>query len=102
MSAYAEAISYLCIVFTGLGLYGGSALCYFMRSDVISERGAPGSGTAIQGDDLADSETEAFWLLVACIGLAAVGCCFCVCVVCGWKHIAQAIDVIDAAADFAV
>lgn len=40
--------------------------------------------------------------MVGCIGLAAVGCCYCVCVVCGWKHLAQAIDVIDAAADFAV
>jgi len=51
---------------------------------------------------LNDSKTEAFWLLVGCIALAAVGCCFCLCVVCGYKHVKQAIDVIDAAADFAV
>lgn len=104
MSAYAEAISYICIVLTGLGLYGGSILCWFMRADVMKERGTIGGAGSqgVQGDDLADSETEAFWLLVGCIGLAAIGCCFCVCVVCGWKHIAQAIDVIDAAADFAV
>lgn len=47
MSAYAEAISYICIVLTGLGLFGGSILCWFIRADVIEERGAPGSGTAI-------------------------------------------------------
>lgn len=103
MSAYAETIAWICIFLTGIGLFGGSALCWFMRSDVVTERGTPGNpGLAVQGDDLNDSETEAFWLLVGCIGLAAVGCCFCLCVVCGYKHVKQAIDVIDAAADFAV
>lgn len=102
MSAYAEAISWVCIFLTGIGLFGGSALCWFMRSDVIAERQAPGSGAAVQGDDLNDSETEAFWLLVGCIALACLGCCFCLCVVCGYKHVKAAIDVIDAAADFAV
>lgn len=102
LSAFAETIAYICIVLTGLGLFGGAALCWFMRADIIAERGDVGDGTAVQGDDLNDSETEAFWLLVGCIGLAALGCCFCVCVVCGWKHVKHAVDVIDAAADFAV
>ena len=102
MSAYAEPIAWVCILLTGIGLFGGSALCWFMRADVVNERGAVGSGQGVQGDDLNDSETEAFWLLVGCIGLAAVGCCFCLCVACGYKHVKEAIDVIDAAADFAV
>jgi len=102
MSAYAETIAWICIFLTGIGLFGGSVLCWFMRANVVTERGAPGSGAAVQGDDLNDSETEAFWLLVGCIGLACFGCCFCVCVVCGYKHVKDAIDVIDAAADFAV
>jgi hypothetical protein len=102
MAAYAEVISWVCIVLTGIGLVGGAVLCYFMRRDVIAERGVEGNGLAVQGDDLNDSKTEAFWLLVGCIVLSALGCCFCFCVVCGYKHVKQAIDVIDAAADFAV
>jgi len=102
MSAYAETIAWICIFFTGIGLLGGSVMCWFIRADIITERGAPGSGSAIEGEDLNQSETEAFWLLVACIALACFGCCFCLCVVCGYKHVKQAIDVIDAAADFAV
>jgi len=102
MSEYATVIAWLCIILTMLGLFGGAVLCWFMRSDVITERGGPGSVTAAQGADLNDSETEAFWLLVGTIGLAAVGCCFCLCVFCFYKHVAQAIEVIDAAADFAV
>lgn len=31
-----------------------------------------------------------------------MGCCFLVCVICGYKHVKEAIDVIDAAADFTV
>lgn len=102
MSAFAETIAWVCIFLTGIGLFGGSVLCWFMRSDVTAERGAPGSGAAFQSNDLNDSETEAFWLLVGAIALAALGCCFCVCVVCGLKHVKEAINVIDAAADFTV
>jgi len=102
MSAFAEAIAWICIVLTGIGLFAGSILCWFMRADVVNERGAVGSGTGFQANDLNDSETEAFWLLVGCIALAVLGCCFCVCVACGFKHVKEAINVIDAAADFTV
>jgi len=47
MSAYAEVISWVCIVLTGIGLFGGSVLCYFMRRDVVAERGVEGDGAAV-------------------------------------------------------
>jgi hypothetical protein len=38
--------------------------------------------------------------LAACIIAAIVGCCFLTCVICCFKSLKLAIDVIDAAADF--
>lgn len=102
MSAYAKTIAWICIVLTAAGAFGGSVACWFMRASVIAQRGTAGTDTALYGDNQDDNETEAFWLLVGCIGLAALGCCFTCCVICGHKHVAQAIDVIDASADFTV
>ena len=102
MSAYAEAIAWICIFLTAAGCFGGAICCWFMRSSLIADRGVAADGTALSGDNADDNQTECFWLLVGAIGLAAVGCCFTCCVVCGYKHVKIAIEVIDASADFTV
>jgi len=51
MSEFAEAIAWVCIFLTGIGLFAGSVLCWFMRSDIKAEMGTAGSGSAFQGHD---------------------------------------------------
>jgi len=51
MSAYAETIAWICIVLTGLGCFGGSVACFFMRSSIIAQRGVAGTDTALYGDN---------------------------------------------------
>ena len=47
MSEFAEAIAWVCIFLTGIGLFAGSVLCWFMRSDITTEMGVAGSGNAL-------------------------------------------------------
>jgi len=44
MSAFAECISWVCIVFTQIGLFGASIMCWMMRQDSINNRTAAHKG----------------------------------------------------------
>ena len=81
MSAFAEPLAWLMIAGTQIGLYGASALCFYQRS--------------IENVD--STKTQLLWIGIS---FAVVGLGFSACVICGFKSLKQAIDCIDASADF--
>ena len=57
--------------------------------------------TDIAKQDLQESfEMRQFWLLVAIVGFSLIASIMLCCIVCGYKSLKLAIDVIDASADF--
>lgn len=106
MSAFAETIAWICVVLIQLTLAGGSAVGFFAFTQITKDQDAkvqnqyPSmSAEMIEADTKAFKEQQAGALAFTIVfGILALG--FLCCIVCGFKSLKQAIDVIDASADF--
>jgi choline transporter-like protein 2/4/5 len=96
MSAFAEPIAWLCVFLIQVGLFGAAAGSFFVYTDLHKKAGMKDLNTA----EIKKTNEEATGALVGAIVMGLIACCFLCCVVCGRKHLALAIDVIDASADF--
>lgn len=103
MSAFAECISWVCIVLTQIGLFGLTGACFALRQQSIINRTAATKGqvtpTGSKSATEAQEKQETYFLIGGIVaGILALA--FCTCVICGRKSLKVAIDVIDASADF--
>ena len=98
MSAFAECIAWVCIGLTQVGLIAGAITCYMMRQTSIDSRS--GLSTTDQASSAKSNAQYEGYLLAGCILLGILACAFLTCVICGYKSLKIAIDVIDASADF--
>ena len=99
MSFFAETISWIIIALVQGGLWAACAGCWVTRSNSLIAR-----GPIVQNPDpkaeMTAVEKQELYLLIATIIFGLAATCFCCCVICSFRSLKLAIDVIDASADF--
>ena len=112
MSAFAETIAWVCVALVQIGLIGGAVGCWLYRGTlteafdqttaklVVTGPKAKDGDKYIYGKEKDKYDTQMTWLLWGTIGFGCLAGIFACCVVCGFKSLKLAIDVIDASADF--
>jgi len=105
MSAFAEYISWICIVLVQLGLIAGAVGCFLLRTaskeTYDAEEAEVKAGTAeekLEHDK--NFKSTQMWLMVGMVTFGVLALGFLCCIVCAYKSLKLAIDVIDASADF--
>jgi len=103
MSAFAETISWICIILMQIGFCGATYVFWQLREDSIAKFAELLAGNGA-GVDLTKKSEEAsneqMILLGVCIAFGAVAMGFFCCICCAYESLKFAIDVIDASADF--
>lgn len=97
MSAFAETIAWICVGLAQLSFIFATIACWMYRSSEVARQAASHDWTKQQNEDSHRIQTLA---LVATIVFAIVSCLFLTCIICGFRSLKLAIDVIDASADF--
>lgn len=108
MSAYAEPLSWFCIIVFQIGLFAGSGGLFVYRMTVVKDQedmNAKYANTNTASEKQLETMNKDFdnkkmLLLVVAVVLGVIGGCFLCCVMCYRQSLGLAIDVIDASADF--
>lgn len=99
MSAFAECIAWICVVLIQIGLFALSAAGYFAKVWVDEQYAEVDADDKSEATDKEyNNNVMACWGVVIVFGLLAL--IFLCAIICGFKHLKLAIDVIDASADF--
>jgi len=98
MSAFAETIAWICVAMAQLGFIGLTVGCWFYRDAEIQKYES--FKDTWDKEQREDSEKNQKLALAGVILFAILSLAFCTCIVCGFKSLKLAIDVIDASADF--
>jgi len=98
MSAFAEPIAWICIVLAQVGFVCGAVFGWMFRAEEKVRSDA--NWSAWTEEERKSSQNTQNLMLLVSIVFAVVSLAFMCCVVCGFRSLKLAIDVIDAAADF--
>ena len=99
MSYASEALAWICIFLTWVGLIGASVGCWMLRTDtllLLEEQIASG----MSGEDLLPTETQAQHQIIGCVASGTLAILYSCSIWCYWGDLQTAIDVIDASSDF--
>jgi len=105
MKLFAEYLAWFCIIIVQIALFVPPVLCYLWRvkgQEIFAkEYKKLENDTEAARQDLQESfESWQFWLMVGIVGFSLIAVTMLCCIVCGFKSLKLAIDVIDASADF--